>query len=149
MSGWIERSEWRQIVETVPIPSVDLIVVVDGGVVLAERTNEPARGEWFVPGGRIHRCERLQDAVRRIAQTELGIDVEIKERLGAYDHLYPTSEFDGVGKHYVAHGFVVVPDGKPEINDDQHENARVFDTRPPDCHEYVAAYLDDSRTIDL
>lgn len=149
MNEWIEESRWRQVVETVPVPSVDLVVVVDGGVVLAERTNEPARGEWFVPGGRVRKGEPLDDAVQRVAQSELGVGVEVEERLGAYDHFYATSEFDGVDKHYVAHGFVVCPDGEPEVNDDQHERVQVFDTRPSDCHEYVAAYLDDSLTVDV
>lgn len=149
MTEWIAESDWRQVISTVPVPSVDLLVTVDDGVVLGRRTNEPAQGKWFVPGGRIHKGERIENAVQRIAQEELNVSVEISERLGAYDHFYATSEFDGVDKHYVAHGFVVSPDREPEVNDGQHRQIRVFHTRPTDCHRYVAAYLDNSQTVDL
>ena len=52
---WIPDSVWSDIVEHVPIPSVDLLVVTDNGLLLAKRQNEPAKGEWFVPGGRIQK----------------------------------------------------------------------------------------------
>jgi colanic acid biosynthesis protein WcaH len=62
-------------VTSVPLVSVDLVVRHDGGAVLGRRQNEPAKGEWFVPGGRVHKDERLTDAVHRVARTELGSDV--------------------------------------------------------------------------
>jgi hypothetical protein len=51
----IPPSEWRVIVENVPLVSVDLVVEHDGGVLLGKRENEPAQGEWFVPGGTVLR----------------------------------------------------------------------------------------------
>lgn len=145
MSDWIDDSAWATIVANVPIPSVDLVVAYDNGVVLGRRTNEPARGEWFVPGGRVRKGERLTDAVHRVARNELGVDVTIDERLGAYTHLYGTSDVDGVAsKHYVANGFLVEPHDDPLATgpDAQHEELRLFHERPDDCHDYVAEYLD-------
>ena len=86
--GWIPDEVWSDFVERVPIRSVDLLVVTDDGLSLAKRQNEPAKGEWFVPGGRIQKGESLEEAVHRVARVEMGVDVVIEEELGAYDHLY-------------------------------------------------------------
>jgi len=145
VTDWIEDEDWATIVANVPIPSVDLVVRHEGGVVLGRRTNAPARGEWFVPGGRVRKGERLTDAVHRVARDELGVDVTIGDRLGAYTHLYETSDVDGVeSKHYVANGFVVEPIDDPLATapDAQHDELRLLRERPDDCHDYVAAYLD-------
>lgn len=145
MSNWIDDEDWATVVANVPIPSADLVVRYEGGVLLGRRSNEPAKGEWFVPGGRIQKNERMVDAVHRVADEELDTDVTVWESLGAYDHLYDTSDVDGVeSKHYVAHGFAVEPESDPLAgsSDGQHDELRLFHERPEDCHEYVAAYLD-------
>lgn len=145
---WISDDEWATIVRNVPIVSVDLVVLTDDGVVLAKRTNEPAKGEWFVPGGRVRKGERLEDAVHRVAEEELSIEVEIVESLGGFEHLYDTSDVPGVGsKHYLANGYVVdVVDGTPNP-DDQHDEFRVFRSPPEPCHEYVRSYVDAASTV--
>ena len=148
----IDDDDWETIVRNVPIVSIDLIVQSADGVVLGKRTNEPARGEWFVPGGRVHKHERLVDAVYRVANEELGIDVRIIERLGAYEHRYHKAELEDVGgKHYLANGFVVETDAGigDMIFDGQHGDVRAFtpDEFPEDLHENTALYLQDADTI--
>ncbi|QIO20876.1 NUDIX domain-containing protein [Haloarcula sp. JP-L23] len=76
--GNIPDEEWKTIVQSVPLVSVDLVVRTGEGIVLLKRTNEPAKGEWFVPGGRVRKGERLREAVHRVARTELGVDVTIE-----------------------------------------------------------------------
>jgi len=137
--------EWRTVVRNVPIVSVDLVVRRDGGVVLGRRKNDPARGEWFVPGGRVRKDEPLVDAVHRVAREELGVDVTVERRLGAYEHFWEESDFDDVAtKHYLANGFVVRTAGGTLTADDQHDELRTFDPPFPDLHPYVAAYLRDA-----
>jgi colanic acid biosynthesis protein WcaH len=142
---WIPDDVWSDIVEHVPIPSVDLLVVTDDSLLLAKRENEPAKGEWFVPGGRIQKGESLEEAVHRVAREELSVNVEIMEELGAYDHLYETADVSDIGgKHYVAHGYVVRPSSNIVDLDEQHSEAKYFDIDAlPSVHPNVAAYLDD------
>ncbi|WP_136592339.1 GDP-mannose mannosyl hydrolase [Salinigranum halophilum] len=140
---WIEGEAWETIVANVPLVSVDLIVRHDGGVVLGKRTNEPAKGEWFVPGGVVFKNESLTDAVHRVARDELGCDVTIVESLGAFEHFFDTSEVDGVEtKHYLANAFVVDPDTEEFTSDDQHAGLRVFEPPFDELHPYVLRYLD-------
>jgi colanic acid biosynthesis protein WcaH len=144
----IPDDEWATIVAEVPIVSVDLLVRYEGGLLLGKRTNEPAKGYWFMPGGRVYKNETRSEAVHRIGKEELGLEVEIVESLGAFEHLYDTSEIDGVDtKHYLANGYVVdVIDGNPQP-DDQHENLHVYRSAPDPLHEYLRAYLDTAETL--
>lgn len=145
---WIPDDEWETIVANVPIVSVDLVIRRDDGVLLGRRTNDPVKGYWFVPGGRVLKREPRREAVHRIAEEELGIDVEIVESLGAFEHRYETSDVAGIdSKHYLANGYVVdVVNGEPDP-DDQHDEFRVFRSAPERCHEYVRAYIDAASTV--
>lgn len=146
--GRIPDDAWRTIVEHVPIVSVDLVVLHEGKLVLGKRQNAPAKGEWFVPGGRLHKHERLDDAVHRIAEEELGVNVVIRERLGAYEHHYENAALDDVGgKHYIANGFVVTAAERPDVNDAQHSDLRLFESASDSLHENVRAYLRDSKEL--
>lgn len=149
MSEWIPPAEWATIVEHVPIVSVDLVVLAGGGVVLGRRENDPAKGEWFVPGGRVWKFEPLEDTVHRVAEAELGVGVEIIERLGAYEHFYKRADVPDVDeKHYVANGFVVETDGSNMHADDQHGDVRVFENLPDSLYKYVAAYLRNASAVE-
>ena len=140
MADWISRAEWETIVQNVPIPSVDLVVECPDGVVLAERTNRPAKGEWFVPGSRVHKGERLVEAVHRVAETELGVSVTIEEDLGTFEHFYSHSEV-GERKHYIAHGYRVWTEAVEFETDEQHNCIRVFEEFTTGLHKYVRSYI--------
>ena len=69
-----ERSRFVELVRDLPLVSVDLVLVRDGReVLLGLRTNRPAQGSWFVPGGRVLKNEKRADALARVAARELGI----------------------------------------------------------------------------
>ncbi|QCS42019.1 NUDIX domain-containing protein [Natrinema versiforme] len=144
MSEWIPEEEWETIVRNVPIPSVDLVVECPDGFVLGKRTNEPARGEWFVPGGRVKKGEELGEAVHRLANEELGTGVEIHEAIGTFEHFYRTSEI-GYEKHYIAHGYHVWSEETDFEADNQHSEIKIFEESLPDFHDYVDKYF---RSVD-
>jgi colanic acid biosynthesis protein WcaH len=148
MSEWIPDDEWATIVQNVPIVSVDLLVRTDNGLVLGKRTNEPAKGEWFIPGGRVHKGETRREAVHRIAEEEIGVDVEISESLGAFEHIYETAEADGVdSKHYLANGYVVDPQSEHFRPNEQHVDFRVAQPEAVTLHPYIEAYVEAAQTL--
>lgn len=143
----IPQHEWKVIIQNTPLVSVDLVVQYDKQVILGKRTNEPAKGEWFVPGGCVSKHERLEDAVHRIAKEELGIAVTIDRQLGVYEHFYEVAEMEDVGgKHYVSIAYLVTAKEKQSRSDNQHEDIQLF--KPPfneiDLHPYVRTYLADA-----
>lgn len=49
----------------------------DGKLLLVQRANEPGKGLWAVPGGKVEFGETMRDAARREVAEETGLQVEI------------------------------------------------------------------------
>jgi colanic acid biosynthesis protein WcaH len=126
---------------------VEVVLQHEGGVLLARRTNEPVKDEWFWPGGRLYKGEALTGAAERIAHEELGLEVEVHEHLGVYSHFWERSAVQGrKSRHTVNIPFRVTPMTEDfEITlDDQHDDYRFITNVEPDLHEYVRQYLIDN-----
>ena len=126
---------------------VEVVLQHEGGVLLARRTNEPVKDEWFWPGGRLYKGEELTDAAERIAREELGIEVEVHEQLGVYSHFWETSAVQGgASRHTVNVPFRVTPttDEFDITLDDQHDDYRFITDVEAALHEYVRQYLIDN-----
>ncbi len=65
-----------------PFPTVDIIIEVEGGIVLIRRKNPPYG--WALPGGFVDYGESLERAAVREAKEETSLDVELISQLGAY-----------------------------------------------------------------
>lgn len=104
-SAHLPKEEYVRLMASGPIPAVDMVITDrDGKVLLGRRTDHPAQGFWFVPGGRLLRDETVSEAVRRISTRELGVALEPGRGLGVFHHRHPT---DAVGAHTGCH-FVVL-----------------------------------------
>ena len=121
-------TDFLRIVEATPLVSIDLILRNERGeVLLGRRTNKPAQGLWFVPGGRIRKNERVAEALRRISTRELGVEIPQAKLLGVFDHLYPDNFLGApdVSTHYVVLGMEAAwPAGASVQADDQHDEFR-------------------------
>lgn len=125
----LTTQQFLEVVRYTPLVSIDLVVDDgEGRYLVGLRTNPPAKGYWFVPGGRIRKNEPLDTAFGRICQAELARLVEMKEAalLGLYDHFYG-EDFTGgdAGTHYVvlAHR-LTVPRAALQLPEDQHSAYR-------------------------
>lgn len=67
---------------TTPLLAVDVIVELDGGILLIERKHEPFG--WALPGGFVDVGEAPADAAVREAKEETSLDVELTALLHAY-----------------------------------------------------------------
>ena len=148
-----EREHLVELVRGLPLVSVDLVLVRGGTeILLGLRTNRPAQGSWFVPGGRILKDEPRADALKRVAARELGIaDIAAlkPQLLGVFEHFYPDCFAGdiGVSTHYVviAHRIDVPPDFEVPSCDNQHAELRWWPiaeaTANTDVHRYTRDYL--------
>ena len=88
------RSEYPQ----QPVVGVGAVVVKDGKAIIIKRANEPYKGQWSIPGGRVELGESLADAVRREIREETGLEVdvgpviEVFERVMRDDNSQPVME---------------------------------------------------------
>lgn len=77
---------YSQIVRVMPISCVDILVKDEQGrVLLVKRANEPAKGEWWFPGGRVHYLEPRMQAVVRKLRKECGLEISQLAEVGTYD----------------------------------------------------------------
>ena len=69
---------------TIPFLVVGAAIVVDGRVLACQRAHPPeAAGRWEFPGGKVEEGERQVDALVRECREELGVAIEVGERVGA------------------------------------------------------------------
>lgn len=153
-SALLSTDAFRQVVASAPLVSIDLVVEnVNGEILLGLRTNRPAAEFWFVPGGRVRKNERLDDAFVRLTQTELGVPVERRhaEFIGTYEHLYEDSVFgEGIDTHYVVLAYRFLLDiPLAALPDKQHSEFRWWSTEEmaasPLVHANSRAYLGNVR----
>jgi ADP-ribose pyrophosphatase len=140
----IPESTFATCLNNMPQPCVDLVVEYEGGILLTRRQNEPAKGEWFWPGSRVYKGERLDDAAVRVAREELGLESATIERLGVSEHFWAVSSVDGVGsRHTIPMVYRVRPEGDQLIAlDDQHDEYRVVTAPPDGANRYVNEYFE-------
>jgi colanic acid biosynthesis protein WcaH len=110
--------EFLSVIDRTPLVSIDLVMRdFQGRLLLGLRTNEPAKGSWFVPGGRIRKGETLDDAFARITADELGVPLLLSgaSLFGAFTHQYETNFISAanVSTHYVVLAYELITPSLP------------------------------------
>ena len=108
-----------------PVPTVDIIIQINGGIVLIKRRNPPLG--WALPGGFVDYGETLEQAASREAKEETGLDVCLTQQF----HTYSDPSRDQ-RQHTISTVFIATASGQPTGGDDAAE-ARIFfkDDLPP------------------
>ena len=99
-----------------PFLTVDIIIQVNGGIVLIERKNPPHG--WALPGGFVDYGESVETAATREASEETGLNVILKEQFHVYS--YPSRD---PRHHTVSVVFIAETEGAPRAGDDAAEAA--------------------------
>ena len=122
--------DFAHIVRHAPLASIDILIKdPEANVLLGLRTNEPAKGRYFVPGGVIGKNETIPSAFARILKAETGWDVPFDKAkfVGVFEHFYSTNRFEipDYGTHYIVLGYELRLDQRPSIaKDAQHSDMR-------------------------
>lgn len=101
-----------------PLPTVDVIIECGNGIVLIRRRNPPPG--WALPGGFVDYGETLENAARREAFEETGLQVRLVRQLHSYSHPDRDPRF-----HTISTVFLATAEGLPVSGDDAAE-ARIF-----------------------
>ena len=144
MRGPLPQEEFDHIFSRVPRLTVELVIASDDrGVLLALRDFGPCQGLWHLPGGTVRFGEPLVEAVKRVAQDELGVAVSAGEMLGYIE--YPSHYNNGldspVGLTFRADVVGDLPDER-----DLRSDCAWFTVLPDNMHdeqkEFLARHLD-------
>lgn len=126
---FLRQEDFATVVRSTPLISIDLIVENERGeFLLGKRTNRPAQGFWFVPGGRVQKDERLSDAFERLTLAELGLQLPMAagQFYGVWQHFYDDNfSGDDFSTHYIVLGFRLrVAQSDLQLPDAQHDAYR-------------------------
>jgi colanic acid biosynthesis protein WcaH len=139
------------IVRHTPLVSLDIIIKdPQRHVLVGRRVNEPAKGQYFVPGGVIRKNEAIQAAFARILKAETGLLATINKAkfIGVFEHFYETNRFGHrhYGTHYIVLAYELKLKERPPVKlDYQHSDIRwmleVDILLAPDVHPNTKAYF--------
>ena len=105
-----------------PIPTVDIIIELESGILFIKRTNPPFG--WALPGGYVDYGESLEEAACREALEETGLKIELLGQFHTYsDPLRDTRQ------HNISTVFIAKAKGQLQPGSDA-KMAKVF-TSPP------------------
>ena len=86
-----------------PRVGVGVLILNDANEVLLTLRNRPPEvGCWSIVGGKVEFMERLEDAAKREAFEETGLEVALDRLLGVTDHLLPDENDHWVAPAYLA-----------------------------------------------
>ncbi len=108
-----------------PRLTVDAIIEVGGGILLIERKNPPPG--WALPGGFVDYGESLEDAVRREAMEETGLELLDLRQF----HTYSAPDRDP-RHHSVSTVFIARAMGEPTAGDDAGRVGVFFENNLPE-----------------
>lgn len=145
---FLDKDTFSSIIKNTPLISIDLVTYnQEGKILLGKRVNEPAKGFWFVPGGRIHKDETLDKAFSRTVEDELGFTLSREEATfyGLYEHFYTNSVFNEEDStHYIVLAHKITIEEELKLNN-QHESYKWFDKdellQSEDVHQYSKNYF--------
>ncbi|MGC6432329.1 MAG: GDP-mannose mannosyl hydrolase [Jejuia sp.] len=151
----LAKADFLNIIDKTPLISIDLVIRdASHSILMGLRTNEPAKGFWFTPGGRILKNETIQVAFHRISQKELGYQFNFEKArlLNAFNHIYDTN-FDNapnINTHYVVLAYEIAVSQEQvekllESPDEQHTTLKWMSLEDEDItmvHPLSKAYFE-------
>jgi len=135
-----------------PRPAVGVVVIESGRLLLVQRSKNPYRGCWAVPGGKVRWGETLTAAAAREAEEETGLIVRVGDVVWVGETMSPSGEapvnhnvlidfkatvVGGVltaGSDAVDAAYIPLPEVRDLVlTPTMHELLDILDPSPADC----------------
>lgn len=85
---FIPNNEYQRILEVLPILCVDCVITYQNSCLLLLRKNEPAKGQWWFPGGRLQKGEIIKDAAIRKASEEVNLSCRFEKVISIEETIF-------------------------------------------------------------
>lgn len=121
---FIEKEQYDKINRSFPLNAVELLIFNSNDeVLMVKRTNEPAKGQWWIPGGRVLFVESRIDAAKRLLKEECGIITNNIHEIEMFEYSV-RDNVDGHYQHTISTVYkVVIPDSNIKIDSQSSEYA--------------------------
>ncbi len=104
---FIEQQAFNEIKRSLPINAVELLILdSDENILMFKRANEPAKDQWWFPGGRILFAETRMDAAKRVLKDECGITKFDIRKIGMFEYIVENNT-DNYHQHIITTVYVV------------------------------------------
>jgi ADP-ribose pyrophosphatase YjhB (NUDIX family) len=137
-TNFILSTLYDQIMQLMPIPSVEAVIIMKGSLLFLRRKNNPASGQWWFAGGRIHKGESFEETLHREVKEETGLEIESYRFIKAYSRVFPER-----------HDITIVYLCKCKENklklDNEHSEYRLFKKLPKGLQSYLLETIKDSK----
>ena len=143
----LDDKTFKTVIDSTPLISIDLLVKKDNKILLGKRINKPAQGYFFSTGGRVYKNESIKDAMSRLAQTELNIELKsIPKFIGVFEHFYDDGIYEDISTHYINLTYELnVDDEMINLPNEQHNEYQWFGIKEllesKQVHKYVKDYF--------
>ncbi len=115
---FVSEFQYCSILDVMPISCVDVIIQHESKILLIHRKKSEDMGDlWWIPGGRIHKNETFENAVKRKAVTETGLQVHVLKKCNSYEGFYESKKCDS-GTHFITTVYITKPVKLTEIKID-------------------------------
>ena len=141
-TDFIPTHIYNKIVKLIPIVSVEAAIQINGTFLLLKRNNQPAKGEWWFPGGRIKKGETLQQALIREVKEETGLTITQHKLINVYSRVFPERHDITIAYHCRAE--------KQEITlNNEHQEYKLLSNPPDGLHPYITQTIEDTKKIKI
>lgn len=139
-NGEIPKELYDRIAQIMPIASVEAVIARNEAFLFLRRNNQPAKGEWWFPGGRIRKGESLEQTLRREIEEETGLELRSFKLVNVYSRVFPE-------RHDITIVYLCKCEDGDVILNGEHSEYRFFQNAPVGLHPYMLEVLKDSRLI--
>ncbi|MGD0644628.1 MAG: NUDIX hydrolase [Candidatus Bathyarchaeia archaeon] len=135
---FIPQAIYDQILRQMPIPTVEAVILINSSLLFLRRKNNPAMGQWWFAGGRIHKRESLEKTLRREVKEETELEIESYRLIKAYSRVF--QERHDITVTYLCK----CREGQIKLNG-EHSEYKLFKKLPSGLHPYLLETIKDSQ----
>lgn len=136
-SDYLPAELYDQITKSIPIVSVEALIVKDNALLFLRRNNQPVKGEWWFPGGRIRKGENFEQALYREIKEETDLELSSFRFLGVYSRVFPE-------RHDITLAYLCkCKEGDVKLNE-EHSECEFFSAFPKELHSFLLEVIKDS-----